>query len=74
MNRILEIKLTEDLDTNINDSKYEKDQILNVVEFECFDDSYAYYYKINKQGEIVDALDWIPKPICKIIKEINSMK
>ena len=72
MYKLLKVRLLEDLDLKINDSKYMKNQILTVIELPSFKDSYAYQYEINQQGAIVATLDWIPKEICKVIEVLQK--
>lgn len=57
----LKIKISDDVDWNINERKYSKDELLIVTQLEgnSFKNYYAHYYDGN--------LDWIPKHCTEIV-------
>lgn len=55
------VLVVEDYKNPANDENYLKGQVVYVVELELFDDVYVVYRD--------EWIDWIPKCICKIIKE-----
>lgn len=63
MGKTLQGRMLENFEVNINDFTYQKDQVVEITEFENFKNSYGVYHVLPTYS----TMDWIPKNLVQLL-------